>query len=578
MNGASDRSGLEVTETISVAGSVIGSILAVTSNQLIYAAAPLTLALSLSTINRRRFEQNFQQNMLSFLSQVNSRITETDQKIAAELRSIKDAATSLPPAAEPVNIQPIQAEISALQKRFDTLEVAIGNISSTGNFTPQPAFDPTYLEQEIQQLKTVLTSTEKIPVSSVTLEQINEVKQEIQAVQENVWSLNQAFNQRQEPSQIAQLKQTTAAIDQKIADLSLEQEIQQLQGEIYSLKQAFDRRQESSEIAELNQIIVAIDQRIADSPLKEEIQQLQASICSLKQEFNQRVELNQIAELKQATAAINQKIADTSLEQQIQQLKGEISELKQEFNQRPEPAQIKAVKEFTATVMQQMAEKEAAFVEFDPAPLEGQIQELNKAIAQIDSSQTNFTIEIAKLPQLLETVAQIQQQQSELHKLILEVKQPAASPIFPIVTFGGKIQPYRTKNKRIEAIMAMAEAHGIGKEFQLVTQAAEKNHLTLNPWPTNLVFGPADNLITAKSSKRSQCLFTISGQPTPEGKVRLWLSSQAFADFYPVMAMTVSSILGFDGWMEMTKAEIEQFVASLNRLFDCLAANPAELN
>ncbi|HBE33742.1 MAG TPA: hypothetical protein DD990_21120, partial [Cyanobacteria bacterium UBA11368] len=273
-----------------------------------------------------------------------------------------------------------------------------------------------------------------------------------------------------------------------------------------------------------------------------------------------------------------QKIADSSLKQQIQQLQGEFSELKQQFNQRKDSGEIEEVKQLAAAIQQQIFALEPVPPAFDPTPLEQQIQQLKLAIAQIDSTQTNFTIELAKVPQLWENIAHIQHQQSELQQLILQIKQPPRSPVFPLVTFGGKIQPHRTKNKRIEAIMAMAEAHGIGEEFQMVTQAAEKHHLTLNPWPTNLVFGPADNLIATKLSHCSQCLFTISGQPTQEGKVRLWLSSQAFADFYPVMQMTVTSILGFDGWVEMTKGEIEQFVASLNRLFELLEANPAELN
>ncbi len=298
----------------------------------------------------------------------------------------------------------------------------------------------------------------------------------------------------------------------------------------------------------------------------------------MKQEFNQRQELSQIAELKQTTAAIDQKIADSSLKQQIQQLQGEFSELKQQFNQRKDSGEIEEVKQLAAAIQQQIFALEPVPPAFDPTPLEQQIQQLKLAIAQIDSTQTNFTIELAKVPQLWENLAHIQHQQSELQQLILQIKQPPRSPVFPLVTFGGKIQPHRTKNKRIEAIMAMAEAQGIGEEFQMVRQAAEKHHLTLNPWPTNLVFGPADNLIATKLSHCSQCLFTISGQPTQEGKVRLWLSSQAFADFYPVMQMTVTSILGFDGWVEMTKGEIEQFVASLNRLFELLEANPAELN
>ncbi|HAX79130.1 MAG TPA: hypothetical protein DCY88_25710, partial [Cyanobacteria bacterium UBA11372] len=324
-------------------------------------------------------------------------------------------------------------------------------------------------------------------------------------------------------------------------------------------------RQEPHQITELNQ----------NTALEPQIKQLQAEISSLKQEFQQRKEPSQIAELKQNTAAIAQKIADSSLEQQIQQLKGELSALKQEFHQRKEPSQIAELKQLAAVIQQQIFALEPVPPAFDPTSLEQQIQQLKLAIAQIDSTQTNFTIELAKLPQLFATVAQIQQQQSELQQLILLFKQPKPSPVFPLVTFAGKIQPHRTKNKRIEAIMEMAQAHGIGTEFQMVTQAAEKLNLTLNPWPTNLVFGPADNLITTKSSKRSQCLFTMSGQPTPEGKVRLWLSSQAFADFYPVMEMTVTSILGFDGWQEMGKGEIEQFVASLNRLFESLEANPA---
>ncbi|WP_226595154.1 hypothetical protein, partial [Microseira wollei] len=81
----------------------------------------------------------------------------------------------------------------------------------------------------------------------------------------NLSSLNEAFNQRLEPSQIADLKQTTAAIDQKIADSSLEQQIQQLQGNLSSLNEAFNQRLEPSQIADLKQTTAAIDQKIADS-------------------------------------------------------------------------------------------------------------------------------------------------------------------------------------------------------------------------------------------------------------------------------------------------------------------------
>lgn len=49
--------GLEIAEYVSLAGSVLGTIVAVTSKQLVFAAAPLTVALSLNLLNRRRFQQ-----------------------------------------------------------------------------------------------------------------------------------------------------------------------------------------------------------------------------------------------------------------------------------------------------------------------------------------------------------------------------------------------------------------------------------------------------------------------------------------------------------------------------------------
>jgi hypothetical protein len=70
----------------------------------------------------------------------------------------------------------------------------------------------------------------------------------------------------------------------------------------------------------------------------------------------------------------------------------------------------------------------------------------------------------------------------------------------------------------------------------------------------------------------------LGGQPTKDGKVQLWTSSQAFADFYPVIPYTVTSILGFDGWQEMEKPEIEGFVAKLNQLFESFEQRKFEFN
>jgi cytochrome c556 len=521
MKDTSDRNGLEVTETISVAGSVAGSILAMASQQLIYAAAPLTLALGLNLINRRRFEQKFQQNMLAILSDVNSRITETDQTLSGEMRSVKDSVKLLSSAPDPINIDPIQQELSGLQKRFDTLEAAISNLTfaASKDNTPlstdsqpqtavelPPPFDPTYLEQQIAELKTAFIPAAQTTSQSVAQQELKAVNREIQQMQGSLFSLNQAFSQRSEPNQIEELKQVTASIQQQLAQLP-------------PAPPSFD---------------------------------------------------------------------STPLEQKIQQLQGSVSSLTEEFKQRPEPQQIEAVRQFATAVQQQVSQLPPAPPPFDPTPLEQQLQQLKTAIAQIESAQTNFNAELAKLPQLFDSVAQIQQHQSELQQLTatldekigsLQKFQTQSSSMSPGVTFPNGTQlKFNRNNKRVASLLAMAEAYGIGKEVQLVTQVAEQHHLTLNAWPTNLIFGPATHLIAAGIRHRSQCLFTMSGQPTKDGKVQLWTSSQAFADFYPVIPYTVTSILGFDGWQEMEKPQIEGFVAKLNQLFESFEQRKFEFN
>src|SRR4028118_2384713 len=65
---------LELAEYASVAGSAIGTIAAGLSGQILYAAAPLTAALSLNLANRQRFEQQMQQKANSALADVQASV------------------------------------------------------------------------------------------------------------------------------------------------------------------------------------------------------------------------------------------------------------------------------------------------------------------------------------------------------------------------------------------------------------------------------------------------------------------------------------------------------------------------
>ncbi|QDL09461.1 hypothetical protein DP114_17550 [Brasilonema sennae CENA114] len=632
MKDSTNRNGLEITETVSVAGSVAGSVFAVFSQQLIYAAAPLSLALSLSLINRRRFEQALQENITAVSSEMGTRVTHVGQQLSAQMQSVRTSVETL--SAVPI---------------------------------PAP-FDPTNLEQQIEELKTALIHTKQITSQSATKQEIEDFNQKIKQLQAYVISLTEAFNQRSELEQIEQLSQTTTQLQQHVSALppipapfdptGLEQQIQQLQAGVSSLTEAFNQRSELQQIEQLSQSTAQVQEHVSALPpipapfdptgLEQQIQQLQACVSSLTEAFNQRSELQQIEQLSQSTAQVQEHVSalppiqapfdptgleqqiqqlrqstaqvqehvsalppipapfdPTGLEQQIQQLQAYVSSLTEAFNQRSELQQIEQLSQSTAQVQEHVS---ALPPYFDTSDLKQEIQliraELQSLRQQVESStppaetvnggQTGLAHpelnrKLPRLPQLFKSFAQMQHQLVKLQRLTAKSDkrsllpkadrttvppQEQLSELSPIThrvaSSNGTQLTTSLKNQRlsVEALMAMAEARGIGKEFQMVIQAAKKHHLTLNPWPTNLMVSPAAHLLSTARRNSSQCLFIISGQPAMDGKVRLWVSTHAIAKFYPVRQQTVTSLLGFDGWREMDKAQIEEFVASLNRLFE----------
>ncbi len=102
---------LEIAEYASLAGSVLGIIAAATSSQVIYAAAPLTLALSLNLVNRKQSHQQTRQYIISAIADVHQVIQSLHQQVQ-----------TLPTQA--INLTEIEADIAALKAQLQALECA----------------------------------------------------------------------------------------------------------------------------------------------------------------------------------------------------------------------------------------------------------------------------------------------------------------------------------------------------------------------------------------------------------------------------------------------------------------------
>jgi len=114
---------LELAEYASIAGSAIGTIAAGLSGHIVYAAAPLTAALSLNFVNRQRFEQKMQQKSNSAIAGVELAVKSLQQQvqtIPGEPTELYTAVSDLQQklsSLESHTIADVQAAVKSLEQQ-----------------------------------------------------------------------------------------------------------------------------------------------------------------------------------------------------------------------------------------------------------------------------------------------------------------------------------------------------------------------------------------------------------------------------------------------------------------------------
>jgi len=114
----------------------------------------------------------------------------------------------------------------------------------------------------------------------------------------------------------------------------------------------------------------------------------------------------------------------------------------------------------------------------------------------------------------------------------------------------------------VPEICARADRAGIGDDFRLILEAAKRHGLYARPWKNAVTYTPPFN--------RNRALLTANAWTQADGLLRLYVGSDAFAEFYSVTEETAVSMLGPQGWRIMTTSDVEEFIASLARLFESI--------
>jgi hypothetical protein len=128
--------------------------------------------------------------------------------------------------------------------------------------------------------------------------------------------------------------------------------------------------------------------------------------------------------------------------------------------------------------------------------------------------------------------------------------------------------PAARHNVTAEELCSRADLAGIGREFRMILEAAQKHGIHARPWKNALMYTPPSN--------RARTLFTAPVWTRADGLQQLYVAPEAFPEFYPVSEEDAKSLLGQEGTRPMTLEGIELFVTNLDRLFEIVAKHEAE--
>lgn len=277
------RSWIEIAEYISLAGSIVGSVVAVVSKQLIYAATPVSLSLLLNLVNRQRWEYLNRQNTARNLTQVERLFSNNVEYIRQQILAL-----------------PTQADLGGMQAAIGRVAAGIAQIQ--GEMAEQTQ-DLGSFQTNIQNL-----ANQRPPDLTGVQAQIERLSQRLDL---RTLSESGSFDLRPLQAQIEELKQALGQLSERIAQV--QQSIQNLapRQEISTLASEIDKIHSSQRV--LEQAIAPFASEFAK--LFERMADIRFELNTRSEEFNsQPVEVLQatsaegMQELREALAGIHQRL------------------------------------------------------------------------------------------------------------------------------------------------------------------------------------------------------------------------------------------------------------------------------
>ncbi|MBE9126164.1 hypothetical protein IQ258_08345 [Coleofasciculus sp. LEGE 07081] len=397
------QSWLDIAEYISLAGSALGTVVAVTSQQVVYAATPLTIALALNVVNRRQFQQQTQENTTTAITEAYQHIQNLHQQVQT-LPAINNQLNSL---TQQFNARPDKQAIEQSQAAIVELKEQLNSLSRNLEQLPTSSeVDLSSLDGSIadinERVNTLAIRFDRLPASSeVDLSGFEEAIAQLYA---QINTLNQQFNERPE---IEQLSTLSSRLDQLPASSEInlsvfEEAIAQIYSQLNDLTQQFDNRPELQAIEQSQTAIGQLTEQLSTLSLRlEELPTSPATDTSRLHEaiadINERLEslTLRLDELPTSPAT------DTSrLHEAIADINERLESLTLRLDQRPASSETNL--SGFADINERLESLTLRLDELPTSPATD-TSELHRAIADINERLESLMLRLDQLPALPET-------------------------------------------------------------------------------------------------------------------------------------------------------------------------------
>lgn len=466
----SNRHWLETAEYTSLAVSAIGSIAATVSQQVVFAAAPISVSLALGTLNRNRLQQQAQQT-----TQV--AITQVDQQFKGQIESVQQQLKTLPAPPEPFDPSDLQAQIARTQAAVVNLqqdaEATVGEVRQyldgkleglqaqlqTGLSQIPPVFDPNYLEVKLEQADSAITQLSEglaavqaclLPLQAIDLsplhQEVSQLQNKLQTQAEGseVRSASLQAQLKQLEQQIRQLEQANRTVIQPhISDLTAKlkptaEATVILTKQLAALSQQVGTKAEHQKVADLSDAVWQLQRQLEQLPPPPQPFDptlLQADIKGLRSQAN---------DLQQQVQEVRLSVAELDMDERLEQARNAITNLEhksQEFLTRQELAPwqqtvVDRLEHGMTTLKLELEMLKQAFAERPEQSLverseklQQQIQELEAWLKNLDTSfevlhdrTRNLDVMKQQLEQLVLGVGKVSELEGTLTHLSEELK------------------------------------------------------------------------------------------------------------------------------------------------------------